>query len=51
MLGRAARAWRINPFVIAQLTEKIFSSPEASAASVMWYLQLSGDLDAWRVIE
>ena len=33
------------------MTEEVFSHPEAAAYSVEWYLHLSGDLEAWRVIE
>ena len=48
---RAARAWPSNPFVTAEVTEKIFSDAEQVAAFYLkWDLHLPGNLDGWKVI-
>ena len=48
---RAARAWPMHPFVVAEVTEKVFPTPEEAAAyHVPWGLHLPGELDGRRVI-
>ena len=48
---RAARSWPSSPFVTAEVTEKVFSNPEAAAYYLKWNLHLPGELDGWKVIE
>jgi hypothetical protein len=49
---RAARAHPIKPHVLAESTERVFSSAEDAARYYLkWDLHLPGDLDGWKVIE
>ena len=49
---RAARAHPIQPYLLADGTERIFSSAEDAARHFLkWDLRLPGDLDGWKVIE
>lgn len=49
---RTARTWPANPFVTAEVTEKVFSNPaEAAAFYLKWDLHLPGDLDGWKVFD
>jgi hypothetical protein len=49
---RAARAHTIESHVLAQETERVFSSAEDAARYYLkWDLRLPGDLDGWKVIE
>lgn len=49
---RAARAHPIQPYILAQSTERVFSSAEGAARHFLkWDLHLPGDLDGWKVIE
>lgn len=48
----ASRAHPIQPRVLAQTTERVFSNAEAAARYYLnWDLHLPGDLDGWKVIE
>ena len=49
---RTARAHPIQPYELAQSTERIFSSAEDAVLHYFqWDLNLPGDLDGWKVIE
>jgi hypothetical protein len=49
---RAARHHPIQPHVVAESTERVFSSAEDAARFYLkWDLHLPGDLDGWKVIE
>lgn len=49
---RAARAHPIQPYELAQSTERVFSRAEDVARYYLqWDLNLPGDLDGWTVIE
>lgn len=49
---RAQRSHAIKPNVVAEQTERIFSSSEDAARFYLkWNLNLPGDLDGWQVIE
>jgi hypothetical protein len=49
---RAARAHPIKPHLLAESTERVFSSAEDVARYYLkWDLHLPGDLDGWKVIE
>jgi hypothetical protein len=49
---RAARAHLIQPYELAQSTERIFSTADDAACHYLkWDLNLPGDLDGWKVIE
>jgi hypothetical protein len=49
---RTARAHPIQPCVLAETTERIFSSAESAARHFLkWDLHLPGDLDGWKVVE
>ncbi len=49
---RAARAHPIQPYILAESTERVFSSAEGAARYFLkWDLHLPGDLDGWKVIE
>jgi hypothetical protein len=48
---RAQRHHPTNPCVLAEQTEKVFTSPEDAARFYLkWDLNLPGDLDGWKVI-
>ena len=48
----AARAHPVQPHVVAECTERVFSSAEDAARYFLkWDLHLPGDLDGWKVIE
>jgi hypothetical protein len=48
---RSQRHQPINPNVLAEQTEKIFSSSKAAAQFYLkWDLNLPGDLDGWKVV-
>jgi hypothetical protein len=48
---RAQRHQPINPTVLAEQTEKVFSSAEDAARYYLkWDLNLPGDLDGWTVV-
>jgi hypothetical protein len=49
---RAARAHPIQPHLLAESTERVFSNAEDVARFYLeWDLRLPGDLDGWKVIE
>lgn len=49
---RSQRHDPINPNVLAEQTEKVFSSPEGAARYYLkWDLNLPGDLDGWTVVD
>lgn len=49
---RAARAHPVQPHVLAESTERVFSSAEEAARFYLkWDLHLPGGLDGWTVIE
>ena len=49
---RAARHHPIQPDVVAESTERVFSSAEDAARFYLrWDLNLPGDLDGWKVVE
>jgi hypothetical protein len=49
---RAARAHPIQPRMLAQTTERVFSNARDAARHFLkWDLLLPGDLDGWKVIE
>lgn len=49
---RAARAHPIQPYELAQSTERIFlRADDAARHYLRWDLNLSCDLDGWKVIE
>ena len=48
---RRQRPQPINPTVLAEQTEKVFSSAEEAARHYLkWDLNLPGDLDGWKVV-
>jgi hypothetical protein len=49
---RKRRSNAINPYVLAEETEKVFNSAEDAAKFYLkWDLHLPGDLDSWKVVE
>ena len=49
---RARRAHPLRPCVLADSTERVFSSAEGAARHFLkWDLHLPGDLDGWKVLE
>lgn len=49
---RSVRANPVNPHVLAEATEGVFSSAEDAARYFLkWDLHLPGGLDGWKVIE
>jgi hypothetical protein len=49
---RASRYRPIQPHVLAENTERVFSNAEDAAQYFLqWDLHLPGDLDGWKVIE
>jgi hypothetical protein len=49
---RAVRARPIQPRVLAQTVERVFSNAQDAARHLLkWDLHLHGDLDGWKVIE
>jgi hypothetical protein len=48
---RAARSNPIHPYILADSTERVFSSAEDAARHFLkWDLHLPGDLDGWKVV-
>ena len=49
---RTARSLAVNPFALAQVTEKVFASLTGAARHYLkWDMHLPGDLDGWKVVE
>jgi len=49
---RAIRAHPIQPYILADNTERVFSSAEDAARHYLkWDLHLPGDLDGWKVVD
>ena len=49
---RAARANPVQPHVLRESIERVFSSAEGAARYFLkWDMHLPGDLDGWKVIE
>lgn len=49
---RAVRAHPIQPQVVTESTERVFSNAEDAARYFLkWDMHLPGDLDGWKVIE
>jgi galactose-1-phosphate uridylyltransferase len=48
---RSVRAHPIQPYLLAESNERVFSSPQEAARHYLkWELHLPGDLDGWKVI-